>query len=315
MAIKFLGLIQVLFILITFTDAACAQESKIGMIIEKEDTATYLETLEGFRSKLAESGKRYMFVEKRARNDRKKMAIISKEFAADATIQSVVVLGSAAARIANKHIKDKPVIFGGINHPEGLRISGKNITGATYYIDPSAVVSLITKLKPDVRKVGVLFEPAEQNAASVVEVPETEIALKKKGIEFLKEKVETRKDIVNSTRRIIEAGVEYLIIPTNRLLYANVDLIRSVSDSAGVPVVSFSRKGVANGGLIAITSNNHILGGKMAQMLIDIVDGGKSPQDIKWCFPDKFSIIVNENTRAELGVQIPKKIYGIATLL
>jgi putative ABC transport system substrate-binding protein len=315
MVLKIFGFIQALLILFAYADSACAQEPKIGMLIQKEHTATYLETLEGFRTKLAGSGKRYKFVEKNAKNDRKTMAVIAKEFATDPTIQSVVVLGSAAATIANRHIKNKPVIFGGINHPEGLGISGDNITGATYYIAPATVVSLIRKLKPGVRKVGILYEPAEQNAASVVEVPETVIALKERGIGLVKEKVEKKEDIVNKTKRNIEAGAEYLIIPTNSLLYSNVSLIRSVSDAAGVPVVSFSRKGVANGGLIAITSNNWVLGGKMAQMLVDITEGGKSPQEIKWCFPDKFSIVVNETTRAELGVLVPRKIYGIATIL
>ena len=174
---------------------------------------------------------------------------------------------------------------------------------------------LIRKLNPDVQKVGILYEPPEQNAASVVEVPETRRALKKHGIKFVEEKVETRKEIVNKTKRIIEAGVEYLIIPTNRLLYSNVGLIRTVSDKAWVPVVSFSRKGVAGGAMIALTSNNRVLGGKMAQMLIDIVEGVKSPKEFELYFPKKYSILINETTRAQLGVWIPEKIYNIATIL
>jgi ABC-type uncharacterized transport system substrate-binding protein len=74
--LKIFGFIQALLILLAYADSACAQEPKIGMLIQKEHTATYLETLEGFRGRLAGSGKRYKFVEKNAKNDRKKRFMV-----------------------------------------------------------------------------------------------------------------------------------------------------------------------------------------------------------------------------------------------
>gem|GEM_PF-3771566 len=308
-------LIQSLVLVIAMQSMAYSENTAIGMIIEKEQTATYTETLEGLMAMLEKSGKHYNFIEKNAKQSRKTMKQLAKDFAADKTIELVVVLGSAAASIANKNITNKPVIFGGINHPGALGIKGDNITGTTYYINPAIVVNLIMKLNPDVKKVGILYEAPEQNAASAVEVPETEAALSRNNIEFIKAEVKTKEDIVAKTKRIIKSGVQYLIIPTNRLLYANVSIIRSVCDRYGVPVVSFSRKGVHDGALIAITSDNRAQGEKMAQMLIDIVERNKATKDIKWYFPQKYTIIVNQKTKEEMGISIPHQIYSIATII
>ena len=307
--------IHILIFLFLSGSPTFSAETRIGLLIEKEQTATYLETLAGFHETLRAKGKIYRFVEKNAKNNRDSMKVISKDFNLDPAIEAVVVLGSAAAKIANNQIKTKPVLFGGINHPKRLGISGANITGTTYYINPATVVNLLKKLKPDIRRVGLLYEPASQNAATLIEVPETKRALKENGIELVERQVSRIGEIIQQSRQIIEADVDYLIIPTNRLLYSNVSLIRTVSDGANVPVVSFSRKGVEKGALIAITSNNRLLGEKMGQMLIDILDGIKSPVDIAWHFPSKYSILINDMTRLQLGVPIAKKIFDIATLI
>jgi ABC-type uncharacterized transport system substrate-binding protein len=163
--------------------------------------------------------------------------------------------------------------------------------------------------------VGVLYEPPSQNGATGIELPEIHVALNHNNIQWIDEEVSTREMIIRKTERLVEGSVEYLIIPTNRLLYSNVDLIRKVTDPAGIPVVSFSRKGVAGGALIGITSNNRLLGEKMAEMLIDILGSDRSPKDIAWYYPSRYSILVNENTRSVLNLVIPPKIYSIATLL
>jgi putative ABC transport system substrate-binding protein len=308
-------LIHLFTLAVLLSGSGQAADTKIGMIIEKEDTATYQETLEGFRAVLNSYGKPFTFEEMNARNDRAAMETIAASFEADPSIGSVVVLGSVASAITSQRIRTKPLICGGLNHPKRLGISGDNVTGTTYYIAPPTVINLIVRLNPAVKKIGMLYEPPDQNGASAVEVPETESALKALHIDFMKEEVRTAEDIVPKTAVLAEAGVEYIVIPTNRLLYSNVKLIRDIADPAGVPVVSFSRKGVYGGALIGITSNNRLLGERMGQMLIEVTEEARSPKDIPWYFPEKYSILINEQTRRDLGAVIPGTIYGIATIV
>ena len=65
--------------------------------------------------------------------------------------------------------------------------------------------------------------------------------------------------------------------------------------------------------MIGLTSDNRVLGEKMAEMLIDIMEKNKAPKEIEWYFPQQYTILINDQTRADLEVQIPKRIYGIAT--
>ena len=292
---------------------AQAEREIIGIIVEKEDTATYIETLEGFWSEVERSAVEYDYIIRNSKNNRERMAILAKEFSGNESIRSVVILGSAAAAIGTRHIVNKPLVFGGVNHPKKLGIHGENVTGTTYFISPDSVVNLIQRLDPRVRRIGLLYEPSSQNKASFVEVPGIEAAAKERGLELVKESVRTKNDISAKTKRLTDRKIEFLIIPTNKLLYSNVELIRSITDPLKVPVVSFSRKGVYDGAMIGLTSDNRKLGEKMGQILIDITENNKKPKEIEWHFPKQYTIMINDGTRTELDVQIPQRIYSIAT--
>jgi putative ABC transport system substrate-binding protein len=177
------------------------------------------------------------------------------------------------------------------------------------------VAHLITLLNPSVKKVGILYEPSEQNAASLVEVPEAENALRAQGIDVVKEAVRTRDEIADRVNRLVVAQVDFVVIPTNRLLYSNVPEIRAVTDASGVPIVSFARQGVKAGAMIGITSNNRLLGSKVAEMLVRILEEHSAPSERDWYFPEKYSILLNEESRARLGFRVPRKIQRIATII
>lgn len=252
---------------------------------------------------------------KNGKNDDEQIKQIANEYAKDKKINLIIVLGSSAVTIVNQLVKDKPVLYGGINHPQGLGISGDNITGTTYYIDPHAMMSGVKQIFPALKKIGILYEPPEQNAASKVEVPETEKAFKAAGIVSFKEEVITKKDIAVKTAKLLGKGVDLIIIPTNALLYNNVAEIRTQADAKKIAVISFSRKGLENGALFGLTSDNKQLGLALGEMVYAILKDRKKPRDLPYRMPTKYSFVINIKTAKELGITVPIKMLKIAEVL
>ena len=124
---------------------AQAERETIGIIVEKEDTATYIETLEGFWSEVERSGVEYDYIIRNSKNNRERMAILAKEFSGNESIRSVVILGSAAAAIGTQYIVNKPVVFGGVNHPRKLGGESDPETGPARSSNRAALRTLIAK--------------------------------------------------------------------------------------------------------------------------------------------------------------------------
>lgn len=292
-----------------------AENKKVGILIQKEQTATYDETMQGLTDYLKTKNLDTVLDIKNAKNNKETMKSISLEYLADKRIDVIVVLGSSAVTVVNENVKSKPVIFGGINHPDGLGVKGTNITGTTYYIKPKSMLSLIKQILPKVSKAGILYEPPEQNAASKVEVPEMETALKSDNIVCLKESVTTANEIEIKAAKLISNGVQIIILPTNALLYNNIQTIRKITDTKKIPLASFSMEGIKNGALFGLTSDNIKLGEYMGEMIFDLLNKNKTVSNIPYKFPDEYKIVININAKKELGTDIPVNILKIATII
>jgi putative ABC transport system substrate-binding protein len=288
---------------------------KIGILVQKEATATYDETLQGLTEYLKIKGLATFVDIENAKNDKETMKKIALDYADNPAIKIIVVMGSSAVVVVNENVKTKPVIFGGINHPDGLGIKGSNITGTTYYIKPKSMVTLIKQIYPKIKKIGILFEPPEQNGASKVEVPELEQACKAEGIIIIEESVKTADQIGVKIQPLLNGGAEVVVLPTNALLYNNIKTIRKATDSKKIPIVSFSSEGVKNGALFGLTSDNVELGKYMGEMVADILDKKRTVTDIKFRFPSEYKIVINMTTKNELAAAIPMNILKIATIV
>jgi putative ABC transport system substrate-binding protein len=285
------------------------------VLIQKENTATYDETMSGMHEFLKTKPVGQEIIIKNGKNNDELMRQIASAYAQDANIKLVIVLGSSAVTIVNQVVKNKPILFGGINHPDGLGIGGDNITGTTYYINPKSMIAGVKQILPAGKKAGILYEPPEQNAASKVEVPETEKACQAAGITSFAEAVTVKAEIIAKTKQLLDKGVEMIIIPTNALLYNNVDLIRTLADAKKVPVISFSKKGLENGALFGLTSDNKRLGNMLGEMVYAILKERKTPQDLPYKMPYKYSFVVNIKTAKALGITVPVKMLKIAEVL
>ena len=102
--------------------------------------------------------------------------------------------------------------------------------------------------------------------------------------------------------------VDAVYIPTDNLLASNMPTVSMVANQAKLPVICGESGMVENGGLITNGINYFDLGvltGKQAAEILEGADPATMP--IEYCPEDSYTYTVNEDTAAEIGIEIPEE--------
>ena len=233
----------------------------------------------------------------------------------------IIAFGSHGFKLGFKHVKEIPIVVLGGNSPVAYGITqtpkkpGGNMTGSSYFIDPSKQLAYYKKIYPDLKRLGMVFNP--ENGASLAEVPSTKMVCESMGIEFVESpierimiegKLEGYETFVIKIPPAVEklvGKVDAIIIPTNSEIYDNIDHVLSVTINHKIPIFSFSKKGVVAGALAGMTSDNEKLGYETANSIKRILVDKENPGDIGFIFDKTPHRIINLKSAKSIDFQIP----------
>ena len=135
---------------------------------------------QGFKKAFEEAGIKANFDEKNAEGTIANATLIANGYKTDKK-DLVLGIGTPSAQALVNTITDIPVLFSAVTDPESAKLLNKNVTGTSDRLDNvGEQLDLLLKLKPEVKKIAVLYNPSEQN--SVVQVKEIEAKAKEKNL-------------------------------------------------------------------------------------------------------------------------------------
>ena len=215
----------------------------------------------------------------------------------------VLGIGTPSAQALVNTITDMPVLFSAVTDPESAKLLNKNVTGTSDRLDNvGEQLDLLLKLKPEVKKIAVLYNPSEQN--SVVQVKEIEAKAKEKNLIVMLQGVSSLSELPQATKNaLVESDALYL--PTDNLVVSGIKLITSEAKAAKKPVVSSENSSVEAGALFTMGLDYFELGKRTGEMAIEILKG-KPVDQIPYELSKKMTLYVNETTAAELGLDLKK---------
>ena len=215
----------------------------------------------------------------------------------------VLGIGTPSAQALVNTITDMPVLFSAVTDPESAKLLNKNVTGTSDRLDNvGEQLDLLLKLKPEVKKIAVLYNPSEQN--SVVQVKEIEAKAKEKNLIVMLQGVSSLSELPQATKNaLVESDALYL--PTDNLVVSGIKLITSEAKSAKKPVVSSESSSVEAGALFTMGLDYFELGKRTGEMAIEILKG-KPVDQIPYELSKKMTLYVNETTASELGLDLKK---------
>ena len=257
---------------------------------------------QGFKKAFEEAGIKANFDEKNAEGTIANATLIANGYKADKK-DLVLGIGTPSAQALVNTITDIPVLFSAVTDPESAKLLNKNVTGTSDRLDNvGEQLDLLLKLKPEVKKIAVLYNPSEQN--SVVQVKEIEAKAKEKNLEVMLQGVSSLAELSQATKNaLIETDALYL--PTDNLVVSGIKLITSEAKSAKKPVISSENSSVEAGALFTMGLDYFELGKRTGEMAIEILKG-KPAEQIPYELSKKMTLYVNETTATELGLDLKK---------
>ena len=257
---------------------------------------------QGFKKAFEEAGIKANFDEKNAEGTIANATLIANGYKTDKK-DLVLGIGTPSAQALVNTITDIPVLFSAVTDPESAKLLNKNVTGTSDRLDNvGEQLDLLLKLKPEIKKIAVLYNPSEQN--SVVQVKEIEAKAKEKNLEVMLQGVSSLAELSQATKNaLIETDALYL--PTDNLVVSGIKLITSEAKSAKKPVISSENSSVEAGALFTMGLDYFELGKRTGEMAIEILKG-KPAEQIPYELSKKMTLYVNETTAIELGLDLKK---------
>lgn len=272
---------------------------------------------DGVKEGLAEEGftdgKEIDFVYKSAQGAPATAAQIARQFVGDA-VTVIVPISTPSAQAAAAATTDIPIVFTAVTDPVAaglvpqLAAPGGNITGISDMSPMADHVALIKEITPNVKTIGVLFNPGEANSVSLVQRLK-EVA-SGAGLTVVEAPVTKSADVQAAARGLV-GKVDAMYVPTDNTVVSALEAAIAVAEENDIPFYSGDTDSVQRGTLASIGFNYFDVGVETGKVVARILKGEK-PGDIDVTFASGTDLFVNKSAAEKMGVTIPDAVIARA---
>jgi putative ABC transport system substrate-binding protein len=169
-----------------------------------------------------------------------------------------------------RKIREKPIVYLMVLHPDTAVDGEKNITGIRMTIAPERQLSIMRRVLPQVKKIGLVYSP--KNSGHLVE--RASRASSRSGIELTSLKAKRPEDFPGLLRTMKGHVDAYWMLPDSAAITPEIveDLIL-FSMQNRIPVFTFSDKYLRMGAFMSIQINAFKLGKQAGVMVGKILSG------------------------------------------
>jgi putative ABC transport system substrate-binding protein len=208
----------------------------------------------------------------------------------------IVAVGADALEQV-KQVRDVPIVYLMVLNPSQIAPEAKNITGVGMKPPLSQQLDLIRKALPSATKIGVLYDPTRL-APFVKRAIEASRPL---GLELVTREVRSPREVPGALQRL-RGDIDALwMLPDPCVVTPETtEFILLFSGENRVPVITFSRKYVEMGALLALDIDPYDLGRQAGEMACRIIQGA-DVRTIPRADARKVVIRVNQSVARRLG--------------
>jgi putative ABC transport system substrate-binding protein len=287
------------------SSAASSRTVKVG-ILQLMDQTALTEARKGVESELAKagySGKRIKLDYVNAQGDQSNLQTMSQRLKRDKNDVNLAI-ATPAAQALHKEDATTPMLFTAVTDPKAAGLVSnpskpdKNATGVTDKVDVAGQISFIHKVFPKAKKIGLLFNAAEEN--SQVQVKLAKAAIKKLGLTAVEKTAATTNDVEQSATALMKQS-DVIYIPTDNTMAASMATIGKVSTKEKVPVVPADATMVKLAGVATVGINYEDLGKQTGKLAVKLLKG-KQVKDLAVETPAKTRLVTNPKRMQQFGL-------------
>ncbi len=199
-----------------------------------------------------------------------------------------------------------PVVFAAVSDPVGAGVvesmdaPGSNITGTSDALDTNAIMNLILAEKPDIAKVGLLYDVGQD--ASTAAIAAAKEYLEGKGIEVVEHTGTNVSEVDLAVDAMIADKVEAIFTPSdNTIMTAELSIYEKLAD-AGIRHYAGADSFALNGAFCGYGVDYANLGVETANMVAEILVNGAQPETTAVKTFDNGTATVNTDICTVLGL-------------
>ncbi|MHA6345761.1 ABC transporter substrate-binding protein [Roseivivax sp. CAU 1761] len=244
------------------------------------------------------------------------------------TTVTLAIAGTLADRQNPELNNDIPQVFMIVADPvgsgivESLERTGRpNITGTYNRVPERVTVDTLLKLLPDMRALGLLYNPNEKN--SVLKRDEMAELLPRFGIKLVDRAFALSEggapmveDIGNQIRALKASGADALYVGSSSFLRANAATLSAAARNVDLPVLSPYEEMVRNGyALISVAARYYEVGRLAGQQVTAILSGGADPSELPVARMQDFALTVNLDFARAIDLWPPIDLLEFAEVI
>ncbi|GAL34552.1 ABC transporter substrate-binding protein [Vibrio maritimus] len=276
--------------------------------------ATRQGLVDGLKEKGYEQGKNLEFDYKTAQGNPAIAVQIARQYVGERP-DVLVGIATPTAQALVSATRDIPVVFTAVTDPVGAKLvkkleqPGKNVTGLSDLSPVDQHVELIQEIMPDVKSIGVVYNPGEANAVSLMKLLKE--STDKRGIELVEATALKSADVQTATQAIsAKSDIIYALID-NTVASAIEGMIVS-ANQAKTPVFGAATSYVERGAVASLGFDYYQIGVQTADYVAQILEGTE-PGKIDVKVAKGSDLVINATAAKKLGLTIPQTVMDRAT--
>ncbi|EJF85203.1 hypothetical protein MCW_01089 [Cardidatus Bartonella washoeensis 085-0475] len=239
---------------------------------------------------------------------------IARKFVGDKP-DVIVAISTPSAQTVLAATKAIPIVFAAISDPIGAKIvssltkPGGNVTGTSDRIDIAQSLKLLQEVKPDLKKLGYLYNASEANSVSTLKVLKD--VANEVGIEVVPSSAPKPSDVQAATRALI-GKVDIIFIPADNTVLSVLEGAAKVTQEANIPLFTVDSNSMGRGPFMTQGVNFYDIGVDAGKLVVRILKGEK-PGDIDVVQAANNDIRIDMKAAQKAGIVIPQAVIERAT--
>lgn len=267
----------------------------------------------GFEKAGYKEGEGIIYDVQNAQGDSNTNVSIAQKFA-NSDYDLFMPFGTQSSQAIANLIKDKPVVFAAVTDPitAGLVKSnenpGGNITGTSDVTLYKEQLELLKKLVPSAQKVGIVYNPGEDNSKYGLE--QAKKYGEQMGLQFLTAPANNSGEVLSAALSIADKVDAFYMLPDNTVITGQEALIK-VATEAKKPLISIDQSGVEKGALATLGTNYVKVGERTAEVAIRVLKG-ESPVNVPVLGVTDADLFINTATAEKIGLVLSEEMVSSA---
>jgi len=227
----------------------------------------------------------------------------------------IVTIGTTVAQAALQAVQQSgneiPLVFASVTNPVTAKLitsdkkPEKGVTGVSNYVSASRQFTYFKQLLPNLKKLGVIYNPGEAN--SVVLNEEMVKAGKEQNIEIIFATASRTSDVSAATQSLLDK-VDAIFINNDNTALASFDSIVAIAKLQNIPVLVSDLDCLQKGALAALGADQYALGRQAGKMIANILKNPDAASSTLMEYPNVVRGEGNEKVAAELKIVLTSNV-------